>query len=301
MCVFWGLFRHLRSGADTARAVPGASNWQYTDFVPTAEELWRSADALPRDNYLVQVDPIGWVLASEPYNISAVRNSSILPNGSESTSLVNQSVSVDFSNVTSGAVYFSVNISLPSNTPLNDYAALNITLSSAQGNENLTAGYFFGGPNANTTWIDRSGTHGFTGNPFFTSQFSQTSPTVAYNITGVWDRSLFELFIDEGTFAATVDAYPQQPLTNLTLSTAELPQGAQIEASVWALSSVWNNSTSGSNGGNSTGGGAAGGGSNGGSSSMMGSSSSMTGSSSSMMGATSTVGGTSSAPASTTA
>ncbi|BGP26631.1 Invertase [Rhodotorula toruloides] len=276
---------------DEAVSIAWASNWQYTDFVPTASELWRSADSLPRNNYLVQADRIGWVLASEPYNISAVRNSSILPNGDETTSLVNQSVSVDFSNVTSGAVYFSVNITLPSNVTLGDYASLNMTLTSASSNENLTAGYFFGGPNSNSTWIDRSGTRGYTGNPFFTPQFSQTSPTVAYNIEGVFDRSLFELFIDEGTYAATVDVYSQQPLTKIALATGDMPEGAQVQAAIWGLSSVWTNRTSGSNStsiGNST--------------SSRSSSTVMSSTASSMMSSSSTASIVSSAaPASTTA
>ncbi|BGP34269.1 Invertase [Rhodotorula toruloides] len=269
---------------DQAVSLAWASNWQYTDFVPTANELWRSADSLPRNNYLVEADRIGWILASEPYNISAVRNSSILPGGNETTSLVNQTVSADFSNITSGAIYFSVNITLPSNVTLGDYASLNMTLTSASSNENLAAGYFFGGPNSNSTWIDRSGTRGYTGNPFFTSQFSQTAPTVAYNIEGVFDRSLFELFIDEGTYAATVDVYSQQPLTKIALATGDMPEGAQVQAAIWGLSSVWSNSTSGGNstsGNNSTNAAS--------SSSMMSSTSSMMSSSSSMMSSSSSM------------
>jgi beta-fructofuranosidase len=51
-----------------------ASNWQYTNRVPTASEGWRSIMSLPRAHYLTNATRIGWVLVTEPYNIEALHS-----------------------------------------------------------------------------------------------------------------------------------------------------------------------------------------------------------------------------------
>jgi beta-fructofuranosidase len=56
---------------------------------------------------------------------------------------------------------------------------------------------------------------------------------------GVIDRSIFEAFLDEGTRSATVTFFPNAPLTQMTLSTADILDGMTISVSVSAINSAW--------------------------------------------------------------
>ncbi|GAA5894822.1 hypothetical protein JCM6882_006687 [Rhodosporidiobolus microsporus] len=223
-------------------AIAWASNWQYGQQVPTADEGWRSAMSLPRQHRIVEAPRIGYVLASYPYNLSSVYNSSLLPNDTTSASVVNDSLTVDFSSLSSNAVYFALNISLPADADIPSTATLNVTLSSPSTNETLATGYILGNADGGFAWIDRSKANGagtIAENPFFTDKFSSASATLAYRIEGVFDRSLFELFIDEGTYSATVAVYPSSPLSVLRVASGDLPEGAEVSVGVWGLESTW--------------------------------------------------------------
>jgi beta-fructofuranosidase len=58
-------------------------------------------------------------------------------------------------------------------------------------------------------------------------------------MTALIDRSIFEVFIDGGAEAATVTFFPTQPLTNLAVSTADIPDGVAIDVRVYAVESAW--------------------------------------------------------------
>lgn len=221
-----------------AVSIGWASNWQYTNVVPTASEGWRSAMSVPRRNFLTNATRIGYVLASAPYDLSPILGPSLGSSGN----LVNSSLSVDFANLTSNAVYFSANISIPSNASAMSGSSMNMTFTTISSNETLALGYFFGGDNAGAIWIDRGGLNGFS-NPFFTDKFSLTQVGTAYRIEGVLDRSLLEVFVDDGTFSATNDIYPTEPLTKMNVATTGIPDGSQISVGVWGLNSVWNSSS----------------------------------------------------------
>ncbi|BGP51405.1 Invertase [Rhodotorula kratochvilovae] len=224
--------------ADEALSIGWASNWQYTNEVPTGVEGWRSVMGLPRRNYLTNATRIGYVLASEPYQLDAVRNASLLDGGVESVDVVNSSVEVDLSPSSSGAVYFAFNISLPDNGTVASTASLALTLRSSASNETLAIGYYFGGSNAGTTWIDRGKLSGFS-HPLFTDKFSLTAVDSARTLEGVWDRSILEVFVDGGAFHATNTAFPSEMLDRLEVRTEDLPEGAQVTLAVWGLSSTW--------------------------------------------------------------
>ncbi|GAA5987822.1 hypothetical protein JCM11641_004941 [Rhodosporidiobolus odoratus] len=225
-------------GAEEPISIGWAGNWQYTQQSPTAAEGWRSAFTLPRQNFLVNATRVGLVLGSIPYQLDTVRGSSLLDGGAETTSVANQSVSIDYSSLDSGAVAFSLDISLPTNVTIPATATLNLTFTSSATNESLSAGYFFGNGDGGFAWIDRGKTNGFE-NPFFTDKFSQASASLAYRIEGVLDRSLFELFLDEGAFSATVDVYPTQPLDTLVVGSADMPEGAEVDLKAWGLKGTW--------------------------------------------------------------
>ncbi|GAA5822831.1 hypothetical protein JCM11251_004393 [Rhodosporidiobolus azoricus] len=228
-----------------------ASNWQYGQVSPTADEGWRSAMSLPRQHHIVEAPRIGYVLASYPYNLSAVFSAPLLPTANstsnsstpESVSVVNNSVTVDFSNLTSNAIYWSINLIVPADgAPIPSTASLNVTLSSPISNETLRTGIFLGGSDGGFTWIDRSrasnaGT--IAENPFFTDKFSTASPTLPYRYEGVFDRSLLEVFVDEGTYSGTVVVYPSSPLNVLEVASNDLPEGAEIDVAVWGLEGTW--------------------------------------------------------------
>jgi beta-fructofuranosidase len=217
-------------------SIAWASNWQYTNRVPTANEGFRSIMSLPRHNYLANATRIGWVLGSKPVDLGPVLDSQL----ASSPNLLNDSLSVNYSSVTSGAVYFSINITYPSQPQLPFGSSLNFTFSSSASGENVTGGYFFSGENAGALWMDRGNTNGFD-DAFFTDKFSvtQATPPFARRIEGLVDRSVLELFLDDGHFSGTNTFYPTRPLDMMEVRTAGIVQGMQVSVAVWGLRSGW--------------------------------------------------------------
>ncbi|GAA5975824.1 hypothetical protein JCM11641_005884 [Rhodosporidiobolus odoratus] len=117
-----------------------ADHW----FYGTEEPI--SIACLPRLN----ATRLGLVLGSIPYQLDNIRNSSLLEGDADTTSVANKSVSVDYSSLESGAVAFSIDISLPTNVTLptdggiSSIATLNLTFVSSATNESLSTGHFFG-------------------------------------------------------------------------------------------------------------------------------------------------------------
>ena len=218
-------------------SIAWASNWQYTNRVPTADEGWRSIMSLPRHNYLANATRIGWVLGSRPVDLSPVVDSQL----ATSDNLLNDTLQVNYTTVASGAVYFQINITYPSPLPTLPFgASLNFTFSSSASGENITGGYFFSGENAGAIWLDRGNTNGFN-DAFFTDKFSltQATPPFATQIEGVVDRSVIELFLDEGHFSSTDVFFPEEKLDRMEVVTAGLVEGMVVSVDVWALRSGW--------------------------------------------------------------
>ncbi|KPV72046.1 glycoside hydrolase family 32 protein [Rhodotorula graminis WP1] len=224
--------------ANESISIGWASNWQYTNLVPTAEEGWRSSMATPRRHYVTNATRIGYVLASEPYQIESVRNSSLLPDGAESASIVNTTVEIDLKNNTSGAVYFALNFTIPDGANVPETAAVTLTMRSSASNETLLAGHYLGGSNAGTTWVDRGKLTGFE-HPLFSDKVSHTIVGNAESLSGIFDRSLFEVFVNGGEFSATSTVFPSEMLDTLEVTTTDLPEGADVSAAVWGLRSTW--------------------------------------------------------------
>ncbi|GAA6037612.1 hypothetical protein JCM8097_006142 [Rhodosporidiobolus ruineniae] len=224
-----------------AISIAWASNWQYGQETPTGAEGWRSSMSLPRRAYLTNATRIGPVLVSEPYQLSTVFNSSILEGGADSVLVNSSGVEVDFSSVPSGAVYFDLNITLPTNrTLIPKTAKLNVTFTASGSslNETFATGYEFGLADGGFAWIDRGKTKGFE-NPFFTDKFSHASASLAYRIEGVLDRTIFELFLDDATYSATTTLYPTSPLDGLRVVAGDMPEDAEVRLAVWGLNGTW--------------------------------------------------------------
>lgn len=222
---------------DEPTSIGWASNWQYTNRVPTADEGFRSIMSLPRRNYLTNATRIGWVLGSRPVDLAPVIDSRI----AASDNLINDTLSIDYANVSSGALYFQINLTYPSPPPtLPNSASLNFTFSASASGETVSGGYLLAGENAGTIWLDRGNTRGFQ-DPFFTDKFSltQATPPFARQIEGVIDRSVLELFLDGGHFSGTSLFYPEDKLDKMEVATSGLVDGIVVSVRVWGLKSTW--------------------------------------------------------------
>ncbi|CDO68168.1 Glycoside Hydrolase Family 32 protein [Trametes cinnabarina] len=223
-------FYGIPDGRD-ALSIAWASNWQYGQSVPTAQEGWRSAMSLPRRNALANLPTTGWNLVSLPHDLSPVLGEQLAARGD----LSGDTLVVDYSAVASNALYFEANVSGLAGVA--SAATLTFAFGSPRSGEYIRGGYFFGGD----FYLDRGGVRGFD-NPFFTDKFSAPSPLRAdgtWTLSGVVDRSVLEVFVDRGARSATSAFYATQPLTSFSLSTAGLPASATVSVAVYALNSVW--------------------------------------------------------------
>jgi len=145
--------------------------------------------------------------------------------------LTNSSIAVDFSSIYSNAIYFSANT-----TNLSSSGTLNFTFSSPISGEYLQFGVFFGAEQP--VWINRGGLRGFD-NPFFTDKFSTSTFGGVTSVSGVIDRSLFEVFVNDAERSGTTSFFASEPLTVLSIASAEIGEGVQILIEVTALRSAW--------------------------------------------------------------
>ncbi len=218
-------------------SIAWASNWQYSQVVPTGElENYRSSMSLPRYNVLANTERGPYTLVSLPYDLSPLYLSrSSLAN----TTKANSSVLYDYSStVPSGALYFSMNIS---SIPLaNTTGTANFTFLSSVTGESVRGGFFLGGDTP--FWVDRGRLRGFD-NPFFTDKFSTNNlinkDTRTFRLQGVIDRSILEVFLDNGLRSATNTFFPQGELDTVIMATAGLNPGVEVEIGVWGLESTW--------------------------------------------------------------
>lgn len=214
-----------------------ASNWQYTQRVPTGGEGWRSAMSLPRANYLTNATRIGWTLVTEPYGLEAITNSTI----EEKTWHGDGSAIVDYAHIESNAVHFSINVTGINATDFGANPTVNFTFVSPVSGESIRGGFLFSGDMP--FWLDRSKTNGFADDVFWTDKFSVADVYngTVWNVEGVIDRSIFEVYIDRGIHAGTMLFYPDQPLTLLNVASKDLSKDAKVELAVWGLESGWEN------------------------------------------------------------
>ena len=230
-----GQFFYGIPGDQKQVSIAWASNWQYTQQVPTGEsEGWRSQMSLPRHNYLKNATRIGYVLVSEPYQIQTVFSQELAYN----SSLGNTSILLDYSTVPSGALYFEANI-----TGLSPYTIssgqVNFTFSSSISGEFITGGTTVNGD----TWLDRGHTYAFE-NPYFTNKFSASglysgADNGTWTISGVIDRTIFEVFVNGAEQSGTMTFYPNRPLDTMRIGAAGIASNATVSVGVWALEDTW--------------------------------------------------------------
>ena len=227
-------FSNLPEGQDPV-AMIWASNWDYTEEVPTGQlEGFRGADGLPRVNTLQKLDG-AWTVTNMPYHhLSAVKGPLL-----SKRSTRNGDVTVDFSKVKSDAISFDVEVSGISNTEPAGDVIFNFT--SSTGSDFLDGGIHL---DSREFWINRAGTHGFTtaDNKKFTPSVNTTVPSFEngrFSYLGVIDRSVLELFLNGGEQSATTSFFPNSPLDVLTVSVRSLGKKASVEVKAWGLESAW--------------------------------------------------------------
>lgn len=218
-------------------SIAWASNWQYSQIVPTGPlENYRSSMSLPRYNVLANTTRGPYTLISLPYDLSPLYQTS---HSLANTTKANASILYDYSStVPSGALYFSVNVS---SIPLaNTTGTANFTFMSSVTGESIRGGFYFGGDTP--FFINRGYIRGFD-NPFFTDKVSVTnlinSDTKTFRLQGVIDRSILEVFLDNGLRSATTTFFPEGELDTVIIATAGLNPGVKVEAAVWGLKSAW--------------------------------------------------------------
>ena len=216
-------------------SIAWASNWEYTNYVPTGPlEGWQSAMSLPRTNYLKNVTRLGYDLVSTPYDLSSVMSESPI---AQNQSLGNGSLLVDFSEVSSNTIYLEMNITSLNATSLNNIASANFTFLSSTSGESLSGGQFFAGDAS--FFLNRGLTRGFD-NPFFTDKFSTgTILTDTWTMSSLIDRSIFEVFLFGGEKSATMTFFTEYSMDTLIVKATGLNEGATLSVAVWGLDSAW--------------------------------------------------------------
>ncbi|KAG6060386.1 hypothetical protein E4U32_003481 [Claviceps aff. humidiphila group G2b] len=227
-----GQYFYQLSDDDEPVFMTWASNWQYTKVSPTAHEEWRSVTALPRRTYLTK-DAHDWKLVSMPYDLSPVMGETLLEE-----SAVNETTIVDFSDVESNAVYWEVNVTGIPEISVPETATLNFTFENPESGDYIRGGYFFGG--YKDFYLDRGGAQAFD-NVFFTDKFSTNSYATdgKWSMSGVFDRTIVEIFLNGGIDSVTSIFFPKEPLTVMTIFSTDLPQSMQVSIRVSALESSW--------------------------------------------------------------
>jgi beta-fructofuranosidase len=188
---------------------------------------------LPRRNSLRKLDYIGYQVTNKPYDITPVLGAQL---GSNS-SLENGTMAIDYSRVRSNAVYISANVSNIPTANISSYASFNFTFASPISGEYLQGGYYFG--NNYDLFINRGGVRGFD-DIFFTDKFTASDlASGTWSFEAVFDRSILEVFADEGAYSGTATFFPTRPLTMLMLSANQLSAGMKVSVAVYAIKSAW--------------------------------------------------------------
>jgi beta-fructofuranosidase len=230
-------FYGIPAGEDQV-TINWASNWQYTNVVPTSGDVvgdgFRSAMTVPRGHYLKDLPRFGLSLVSYPYNIMSIVDRELASN----KSLNNGTVLLDYSDVESGAIYFEANIT-GLTTAASLAGSLNFTFSSSVSGESVSGGTFI---SSGDVWLDRGKTDGFQ-SPYFNDKFSATGlyneKEGSWTLSGIVDRSIIEVFLNGGELSATSVFFPTRPLDTMALRISGLNSTVTASVGVWALKAAW--------------------------------------------------------------
>ncbi|KAG5923779.1 hypothetical protein E4U42_004845 [Claviceps africana] len=212
-----------------------ASNWHYTEVVPTAEEGWLSAVTLPRSVYISKLAGKDWNLFQNPYDMSPVMGDTVF----SGEVLANQSVAVDFAGVESNAVYFEINMTGINQNSQARFSALEFNFSSPVTGEYVRGGYFLNF--YNDFYVDRGGVRaldwGLFTNSHSTNSYYKADGT--WSMSGVLDRSILEVFLNGGEDSGSILYYANAPLTVMNVGTKQVSASVRVSLRVVAVKSAW--------------------------------------------------------------
>lgn len=213
-----------------------ASNWQYTNYLPTGpSEGWQCSMAAPRVVHLKRAIRTGYQLVSRPCDLSPVLpRTPLARNGSFGNGAL---ISTFGGHARSGSILLEMNITGLNMSNLAHTASANFTFYSSVSGESLSSGQFFGS-NMNF-FMNRGLMRGFE-NPFFTDKVStEDLGSSSWEIQMIVDRSIWEVFLLGGEKSATLTFFPESPLDTIVAQIAGLNDEAVVSVSIWELESAW--------------------------------------------------------------
>lgn len=222
-------------GMQAQVSIAWASNWQYTNYVPTGPaEGWASAMSLPRVNYLRNATRTGYTLVSLPFGLEGLRGEEAVASNGDLGG--NGTLFADLSGG-SGAFMIDVNVTGLNLTGLSNTASVNFTIMASGSGEAINGGTFLSADA--TTWVDRGGIQGWN-SIYFTDKFSTAYVLEdSFDFQVVVDRSMIEIFGLEGEKSATLVYYPEALLDTVIIRTGGLNEGVGVSANVYSLEGTW--------------------------------------------------------------
>ncbi|KIW11609.1 hypothetical protein PV08_10911 [Exophiala spinifera] len=240
-------------------SIAWASNWQYTNKVPTGPtEGWASVMSLPRTNWLRKSpDGTGYTLVSLPYNLDGLRSQNahgcVERELGRSTGLSRTRVDGLLARKSEGGDGSGAFLLDVKATGLDLRSApggsINFTIFSTLSGEKITGGVRFEGPSGDATvWVDRGGIRGWD-NPFYTNRFSAAHflppPVVSFDFQIVVDRSILEIFSVDGDKSATLIYYPEQLLDAVDVELVDVNAEARVHVHLYPLRPTASGATNG--------------------------------------------------------
>ncbi|PNS21305.1 Serine/threonine-protein kinase ATG1 [Sphaceloma murrayae] len=225
----------LSSPFNNQLSIDWASNWQYTNLLPTGPaEGWASIATLPKETYLTTIPLVGTTLVRYPLNIPSQFSSVLFSN----SSFTNSSAAISYADLPSKALWFEANVTGLTATTLR--GQVNLTFTSSQSGESVRLGTNIGAE----VWMTRHDTHGynFVDNPFYTDAFSASGVygrEGEWRIAGVIDRSVLELYLNGGQQVGTMVFFPGRELDGVTISVGGVAEGTEVAVGVWGLRDAW--------------------------------------------------------------
>ncbi|KAL6247928.1 Invertase [Rhinocladiella similis] len=226
-------------------SIAWASNWQYTNHVPTGPtEGWASVMTLPRTNWLRKSPHgTGYTLVSLPYNLDVLRSKnahcSVERELGRSTGLSTRVDGLLARKGAGGSGAFLLDVNATGLDFRSTHSgSINFTIFSTLSGEKITGGVQFTRASGDVTvWIDRGGIRGWD-NPFYTNRFSVThfiQPAQSFDFQIVVDRSILEIFSMDGDKSATVVYYPEELLDAVLVELVDVNAEAHVQVHLHPL------------------------------------------------------------------
>ncbi|HEY5894637.1 MAG TPA: glycoside hydrolase family 32 protein [Chthoniobacterales bacterium] len=208
---------------DDVVAITWVGNWQYSQQVPTSP--WRSAQSVARYLTLRQTADEGLVLVQQPISLASLRDKS----------LFNGPAQIGEKNPLRIPLKKNTSFEFEATISADAQQVLNIDLE-GPGGEKLTIGYDWGGRHV---YVNRGDTEGFE-NPYFTDKFSSfvAPKNGQIKLHALVDRSILELYVNDGERVATTVFFMEKPATELRLSASNGTVNIQ-NLSAYTMKSIW--------------------------------------------------------------